>query len=141
MVGANRDGALNAAAVYVADPRRDIQSHFESTLLLERGSKISGVRRWVRRHPGRRLGGSIQVDAATTGARGITLIWLHTQRDVNTYAWIELATSHHYALPQRIQIAGLGDDDTLSVIPFGHRARRVGADFGTATSNDAGERR
>ena len=68
MVRANRDGALNAAAVYVADPRRNVQSHLESTFFLERGSKIPGVRRWVRRHPGRRLGGSIQVDAAAAGA-------------------------------------------------------------------------
>jgi len=126
MVRANRDGALNAAAVYVADPRRNVQSHLESTFFLERGSKIPGVRRWVRRHPGRRLGGSIQVDAAAAGAGGVTLVWLHAQRDVNTYAWIELATTHHYALPRGIQISGLRDDDTLSIIPFGHGARRVG---------------
>ena len=60
------------------------------------------------------------------GAGGVTLVWLHAQRDVNTYAWIELATTHHYALPRGIQILGLRDDDTLSIIPFGHGARRVG---------------
>ena len=64
--------------------------------------------------------------AAAAGAGSVTLVWLYAQRDVNTYAWIELATAHHYALPRGIQISGLGDDDTLSVLPFGHGARRVG---------------